>query len=94
MNATNPSVIIEVLSPGTRDYDRGMKFRLYRDIASLQEYILVDSESIHIEAFSINENKLWELREYKNVADKLFVKTINAGIALADIYEGTKLMAV
>src|SRR5437868_6630843 len=36
----NPIVIIEVLSPSTEHYDRGVKFHLYRTIESLQEYIL------------------------------------------------------
>src|SRR6476660_8159255 len=50
-NVLNPSVIIEVLSSSTKNYDRGEKFKLYRDIPSLKEYILVDSASVHIEAF-------------------------------------------
>ena len=49
-NVLNPTVIIEVLSPSTKNYDRGEKFKLYRDIVTLKEYILIDSTSIHIEA--------------------------------------------
>src|SRR5579875_3079165 len=45
-NALNPSVLIEVLSPSTKSYDRGEKFKLYRDIPTLKEYILIDSSSI------------------------------------------------
>ena len=51
-NVLNPAVIIEVLSKSTKNYDRGEKFKLYRDITTLKEYILVDSESMHIEVFS------------------------------------------
>ncbi len=47
--ATNPSVIIEILSESTRNYDKGGKFTLYRAIESLQEYILIDSESVMFE---------------------------------------------
>lgn len=93
MNAINPSVIIEVLSPATRDYDRGLKFKLYRDIPSLKEYILIDIETINAEVFSINENNRWELREYKSVDEKMLVKTIQAEISLETIYAGTKLLA-
>ena len=50
-NLLNPTVIIEVLSPSTRNYDRGDKFNLYRDIPTLKEYILVDSQTISIAAF-------------------------------------------
>lgn len=63
-NVLNPAIIIEVLSSSTKNYDRGEKFKLYRDIPTLKEYILVDSESIHIEVFRINENNHWEQEEY------------------------------
>ena len=52
--ATQPTVIIEILSPSTKNYDRGEKFMLYRAIPALKEYILVDAESIHVEHFVIN----------------------------------------
>jgi Uma2 family endonuclease len=45
-----PTVIIEILSSSTRNYDHGGKFKLYRDIPSLKEFILIDSESIGVEA--------------------------------------------
>ncbi len=91
-NAINPSVIIEVLSPGTKGYDRGIKFKLYRDIDSLKEYILIDSESIHAEAFSINQKGLWELREYKSIDETLLIQTIEMGLPVKELYEGTKLL--
>lgn len=83
----NPSVIIEVLSPGTKNYDRGGKFELYRDIPSLQEYILIDSETIGVEIFTINEQGFWELKEYTNPDELLLIKTIDLGLPLSDIYE-------
>lgn len=90
-NVLNPSVIIEVLSPGTKDYDRGGKFKLYRDIATLKEYILVDTETISIEAFRINDSGYWELEEYKEIDNALLVKTVQVTIPIAEIYEGVKL---
>lgn len=90
-NILNPSVIIEVLSPGTKDYDRGGKFKLYRDIATLKEFILVDAETVNIEAFRINESGYWELEEYKKIDATLLVKTVQVNIPVAEIYEGIKL---
>jgi len=90
-NILNPSVIIEVLSPGTKDYDRGGKFKLYRDIATLKEYILVDSETISIEVFRINDGGHWELEEYRKIDDSLLIKSIQVSIPVIEIYEGTKL---
>ena len=93
-NILNPSVIIEVLSPGTKDYDRGGKFKLYRDIATLKEYMLADSETISIEVFRINDGGHWELEEYRNMDDSLLVKSIQVSIPVIEIYEGTKLETI
>lgn len=90
-NVLNPTVIIEILSPSTKNYDRGEKFKLYHDISTLKEYILVDSESIHIEIFRLNATHHWELEEYNAVEEMLFIQTINEHIGLADIYAGVKL---
>ncbi|HET7116055.1 MAG TPA: Uma2 family endonuclease [Hanamia sp.] len=92
-NVLNPTVIIEVLSKSTSNYDRGVKFKLYRDIPTLKEYILVDSETIHIEVFRLNENNHWELEEYDSVENYLFVETIDEKIAIAEIYEGVNIKA-
>lgn len=89
--AVAPTVIIEILSPATRNYDRGEKFLLYRDIKTLRDYVLIDSESIHAEVFSINQSNLWELKEYKNLDDELIINSITFSLKLQEIYEGTKL---
>lgn len=90
-NATDPSVIIEILSSSTRTYDRGDKFKLYRDIPTLKEYVLVDSESINVEAYRINEHGHWELEEFKATEETLSIKTIEFSIPLKEIYAGTRL---
>lgn len=89
-NLLNPTVIIEVLSPSTKNYDRGDKFNLYRDIPSLKEYILVEPEKISIKAFYINQNGQWKLKEYKNLTDILEIKAIQFSMPLTDVYEGAK----
>jgi Uma2 family endonuclease len=88
-NLLNPTVLIEVLSESTKNYDRGDKFKLYRDIASLKEYILVDPDSIHIEAFHVNEHGNWELREYDAITETLHINSVQAAITLGEIYNGT-----
>ena len=89
--AVLPVVLIEILSPGTKDYDRGGKFRLYRDIPSLKEYIVIDSESISIEVFRINGKGYWELEEYRFIENTLIIRTVELSLPLKEIYEGTKL---
>ena len=86
--ATNPAVIIELLSKSTRNYDKGEKFTLYRDIDSLKEYILVDTEKIHVEKHLRYADNSWQLTDYKTVEDSFTVETIHLSFLLKDIYEG------
>ncbi|WP_460982549.1 Uma2 family endonuclease [Spirosoma fluminis] len=53
-NLLNPTVLIEVLSEGTEDYDHGRKFLRYRAIPSFQEYVLIDSQRIAVEVWRKN----------------------------------------
>ena len=84
---TNPSIIIEILSTSTRDYDKGGKFTLYRDIVALKEYILIDSERISVEKFKRNTDSSWQLTEYKEASQSFLVETIDLVISLSDVYE-------
>ena len=83
---TNPSVIIEILSKSTYDYDKGQKFTLYRDIDSLREYILIDSMSIRVEHYFKNEDSSWTLKDYRTIDAKLNIETISADLLLSDVY--------
>ncbi len=86
--ATNPSVIIELLSKSTRNYDKGEKFTLYRDIDSLQEYILIDTEKIYVEKHIRNADNSWQLTDYKSLENTFTISTVNLSFLLIDIYEG------
>ena len=87
----NPTLLIEILSPSTKEYDRGGKFKLYRDIPTLKEYILVDCLSINIEAFRVNDKGHWELEEYHSLSGNLNMPSINVSIPITDIYHRTRL---
>lgn len=89
---TNPSVIIEILSETTRNYDKGGKFTLYREIETLQEYILIDSESVRVEKFKKNDDQSWQLTEYKELQDTFTVETINEDFHLLELYSGVEFL--
>jgi len=88
---TNPSVIIEILSESTRNYDKGGKFTLYREIETLQEYILINSEFIRVEKFKRNDDESWQLTEYKSLSDIFHIDTIEAEFHLQDVYAGVEI---
>ena len=83
---TNPSVLIEVLSKTTQDYDHGAKFKLYRDIESLKEYILISSLETLVEKYNQQADGSWVLHEYKNEADTFTITTIDLLITVKDLY--------
>lgn len=91
-NLTNPSVIIEVLSKSTEDYDRGSKFMLYRSIKPLKEYILIDSTAISIEHFEKQEDKSWRLNEFKQLSNSFVISTIVLTLQLKDVYEDVSIV--
>jgi Uma2 family endonuclease len=93
----NPAVIVEIsagfceLSPATQQYDRGEKFMLYRSITSLQEYILIDSESISIEHYKRNNDNTWLLQEWKQRTDTLTIVTLGLSLLLEELYSGVSI---
>jgi Uma2 family endonuclease len=62
---TNPTVIVEVLSPSTERYDRQEKFGYYKRLASLEEYVLVSQDTKRIEVFRrpAEEGGAWSCEE-------------------------------
>jgi len=62
----NPLLIAEVLSPSTEAYDRGLKFSRYREIESLQTYILVSQDRPCVEVYSRRASGHWDLAEYRS----------------------------
>lgn len=86
----NPTVLIEVLSPSTERYDRGEKFRRYRKIETLREYILVAQERAHIEQFT-RQGDLWVLSEWSGRDNTLHLSSVNVALPLAEIYDGVTL---
>jgi Uma2 family endonuclease len=84
---TNPVAIAEVLSDSTEDYDRGKKFKLYRSIPSLREYILIAQSEMQVEQFSQTDDNKWILSEYEGENAVLTLTSLPFQIALPDIYD-------
>jgi Uma2 family endonuclease len=84
----NPCLIIEVLSPSTSSYDRGDKFRYYRSIPQLNQYLLVSQGEILIESYSKTSENHWLLQEYIPARGIISLDSLGISLNLADIYEG------
>lgn len=83
---TNPTIIFEVLSDSTEKYDRGQKFSFYREISSLQEYILVSAREKKLEKFKRVDSGNWLFSESKE-GEPFQVESIETFLNLEDVYE-------
>ena len=81
---TNPVVIVEVLSESTERNDRGEKFRQYRLLPSLEEYVLVNTDSKHIEVFR-RTSEGWVLNDVR-AGEELVLRSLDVRIAVDAIY--------
>ncbi|MXV16211.1 Uma2 family endonuclease [Hufsiella ginkgonis] len=91
-NLLNPTVIFEVLSHSTRNYDRVRKFILYQSIPTLREYVLIDSEAIATEVYQVNGNGNWGMLRCNEPDKWIYLESIRVRLSLKKIYEGTKLV--
>lgn len=81
----NPTVIFEVLSESTEAYDRGAKFRHYRRIRSLKEYVLVAQDRMMVERYT-RQGDDWLLTEFSDPGQPLRLESIDCAIPLERIY--------
>ncbi|WP_009631174.1 Uma2 family endonuclease [Synechocystis sp. PCC 7509] len=86
----NPCLIVEVLSKSTKNYDRTDKFRYYRSIAELQEYVLINQYKTEIEHYTKADGNSWLFRAYEAMTDKIVFPSINLEITVEDIYENVE----
>lgn len=82
----SPSIVIEVLSPSTEAYDRGEKFRYYRQIKSLQSYILLSQTTLRAEVYQRCGNDQWLLQEVNGENGIILLYEGKVKIPLAEVY--------
>lgn len=84
---TNPTVIVEILSKSTEAFDRGVKFRNYRQLPSLQEYVLISQDSPRIERFLRRDDGQWIFTDVTGLDATITLPSIDCELALAEVYE-------
>lgn len=70
---TNPILVIEILSDSTKEYDRVEKFRKYRMLPSLQEYILIHQDKAEVETFYKGDDGVWNIGSVTLFQDETIV---------------------
>lgn len=82
----NPTLLVEVLSTSTEAYDRGKKFEHYRQIPTLQEYLLVSQTEPRIEHFTRQSDDRWLLNEARGLDNSLELPSLQTAISLAEVF--------
>ena len=88
---TYPCLIVEVLSDSTAAYDRGAKFRLYRNNPVLQDYLLVSTARIEMDLYHKNDAGDWLILNYKP-GDIIELKSIGLSFPIEQVYRGLTLV--
>lgn len=83
----NPTLIVEVLSTSTEAYDRGDKFAMYRENASLQEYVIVSQHQPRVESYLRQANGTWLLSIASGLEATIRLTSIDCELALSEVYE-------
>ena len=81
----NPLLVVEVLSPSTRNYDLDKKFSHYQTIASLKDYLLVEQDEARVRLYTRHDD-YWEMREVTGLGNAVHLSSVGVDLALADVY--------
>lgn len=88
----NPVLVAEVLSKSTSNYDRGEKFYLYRQIPSLEEYIIIEQSVQVVEVYYKKPgNDLWRITRYDESNPNVELKSLGIVVSIEDIYANINL---
>ena len=85
----NPTLIIEVLSASTETYDRDEKFTHYRQIDTLQEYILISQDRAEVVQYCRQEPE-WIATAFQALEDVIRLSSIGCELPLRHIYRRVK----
>jgi Uma2 family endonuclease len=85
MIKSDPKLIVEVLSPSTAAYDRGLKFGYYRALPSLQEYLLVDLDTRATDCYRKGADGLWVLHPFAR-GEVVALASVALDISAVDLF--------
>jgi len=86
----NPTVIVEVLSDSTEEYDCSKKSNHYRQIKSLKELILIAQDRPQVERFTRQANGDWLFHEQTELSAEFELKSLDISVAMSELYRGVK----
>lgn len=83
----HPLLIVEVLSPSTEAYDRGLKFNQYKKLPSLRHYLLVSQKTWLVEWYQLSEHGVWGHTALAEAEDAVIIPELGLTMTLVQVYE-------
>jgi Uma2 family endonuclease len=84
---TNPTLIVEILSPTTEAFDRGDKFTYYKSVPSFSEYLLIAQHRPHVGQYIKQSAEVWSYRECNEISATLYVPSLECLLMLTELYQ-------
>ena len=84
----NPTLVVEVLSPSTEGYDRGLKARNYRQIETLKEHVFVSQDAAVVDVYARGPEGRWEVTTYQGLDAGARLASLGVELPLAELYAG------
>ena len=91
--AAEVRLVVEVLSPSTRDFDAAFKVPEYRSVPSLDYILLVEPNAPEVVLWSRDETRAWTERRIDGLPGSVDLPALGITLALADLYEGVEFPA-
>lgn len=83
---TNPTLLIEVLSPSSEGYDRGTKFACYRTLPSLRQYVLVAQDRVAVDVLTRESDGRWVISSFDRLDQEVPFESLGCTLPMAEIY--------
>jgi Uma2 family endonuclease len=83
---TNPKLIVEILSPSTRDYDLSAKFSLYQAIPALEEYLAFETDKPELHYWSKGPGGKWTRKRISGMNATVSIRALAKALSLSEIY--------
>lgn len=89
----NPTIILEVLSPSSADYDRGLKFNLYKLAPTLRDYVLISQDAYEVEVRSrASADADWTFEYVAGIDKEITLPSLGLIIKLKGMYRGLNIV--
>ena len=82
----NPILVVEVTSPSSIEHDRISKREYYRDVPSIQAYLIVDQHRVLVELYTRSETG-WHIQCFSDLDDEVPLTALDCSLPLRDIYQ-------